>query len=262
MKFTDQIRHVFNLPNIPTRIISLVPSQTELLYDFGLEEKIVGITKFCIHPQEWFETKNRVGGTKKLNFDKIAALKPDLIIANKEENTKEEIEKLQKLYPVFTSDISNLTDSLEMIKLLGEIVGKVQKSNQIVKRIESNFKQLDSILKSDKKSVLYLIWKNPFMSIGKDTFIDDMLTHCGFENIISEKKRYPEISEKELREHSPDFVFLSSEPFPFKEKHVTTIQKITPRSKIVLVDGEYFSWYGSRLIYSPQYFIDLLNNLH
>lgn len=261
MKYFDQIGHEFELPLSPKRIISLVPSQTELLYDLGLGEQVVGITKFCIHPQEWFKSKARVGGTKKINFDKIAALNPDLIIANKEENTKEEIEYLQNLYPVFTSNISNLEESLIMIKSLGEIVGKTQESIQLISDIETKFKELSGVLKPKNPTVLYLIWEKPYMSIGKDTFIDDMLNRCGFNNIISENKRYPEISEKELIEFRPDYIFLSSEPYPFKEKHVFEFQKIAPKSKIILVDGEYFSWYGSRLSQSSQYFIDLIDNL-
>ena len=98
MIFTDQIGHSFELKTSPKRIISVVPSQTELLFDLALNDKVIGITKFCIHPKEWFRNKVRVGGTKNLNLAKIAALKPDLIIANKEENTQSEIEELQKHY--------------------------------------------------------------------------------------------------------------------------------------------------------------------
>lgn len=262
MKIIDQIGHQLNFKTTPKRIVSVVPSQTELLYDLGLDNEVVGITKFCIHPKEWFKSKSRVGGTKNLNFDKIAALQPDLIIANKEENTQAEIEALQEIYPVFTSDITNLSESLEMIKLVGEVVGKTQESTQLIAKIENGFKQLAEIPKPDKKTVLYLIWQNPFMSIGSDTFIDDMLNRCGLINVLKAENRYPQIDDQQIKDLNPDVIFLSSEPFPFKEKHIKNIQELVPNSKVILVDGEYYSWYGSRLIHSSQYFIDLLSNLH
>src|ERR1700741_3198050 len=110
MHFIDQTGRKISIPQIPQRIISLVPSQTELLFDLGLDKEVVGITKFCVHPPEWFQTKTRVGGTKQLKIDLIKQLQPDLIIANKEENVKEQIEELEKHFPVWISDVNNLED--------------------------------------------------------------------------------------------------------------------------------------------------------
>lgn len=260
MKITDQIGHQFELKEPPKRIISLVPSQTELLYDLGLEDKVVGITKFCIHPKEWFETKNRVGGTKTLNFKKIENLQPDLIIANKEENTQSEIEYLQERFPVYTSDISNMYESLEMITVLGDITGTKQEALSITNQIKVEFNKLSQKTKN-KKNVLYLIWQNPIMSIGTSTFIHDMLKACDFQNVLSSSERYPELSEVEINSLNPDYIFLSSEPFPFNEKHKKEFKQLFPQAKIELVDGEYFSWYGSRLQNAPQYFIDLIDKI-
>lgn len=259
MIVTDQIGHQITLKNTPQRIISLVPSQTELLYDLGLNENVVGITKFCIHPNEWFKTKNRVGGTKTVNFEKVAALKPDLIIANKEENTQSEIEELQKLYPVYTSDINILEESFDMIKTIGEITNTSAKANAIINRVITDFENLKPLQPS--KSVLYFIWQQPFMSIGTDTFINDMLTRSGFKNALTDKARYPELTEKQIETISPKLIFLSSEPFPFKEKHINAFQQICPQAKVVLVDGEMFSWYGSRLTKAKDYFVDLIKKL-
>ena len=122
--YPDQTGHSINLTAIPKRIISVVPSQTELLFDIGLDEEVIGITKFCVHPEQWFRTKKRVGGTKQLNIDIINSLKPDLIIANKEENTREEISLLQSKYHVWTSDIGHLNDALCMIYDIGSITVK------------------------------------------------------------------------------------------------------------------------------------------
>lgn len=255
MQVIDQINHQFELKKTPERIISLVPSQTELLYDLGLENEVVGITKFCIHPNKWHKSKVRVGGTKTLNFSTIEQLNPDLIIANKEENTKSEIEYLQKKYPVYTSDINSLQDSLEMISVIGKIVNKQHKSEEFISRIKLDFEKLDK-LKKTNKTVVYLIWKNPEITIGTDTFIYDMLVRSGFKQ-INFGERYPDLSNEKIQSCSPDFIFLSSEPYPFKEKDIPYFKSIFPNSTIVLVNGEMFSWYGSRLLKSTQYFIDL-----
>jgi ABC-type Fe3+-hydroxamate transport system substrate-binding protein len=260
MTFTDQIGHVFELKSTPKRIVSVVPSQTELLFDLGLDEKVVGITKFCIHPKEWFKSKDRVGGTKNLNLTKIAELKPDLIIANKEENTQSEIEELQELYPVYTSDISNLVESLKMIKDIGIITNSEEKAMLISDNIQFAFDKLTSH-KFIEKRTLYFIWKNPYMSINQNRFISDMMGRCGLINVISGDVDYPEISEKEIIELNPELILLSSEPFPFKEKHIEELQKICPNTQIILVDGEYFSWYGSRLLGASDYFIGLIEKM-
>jgi ABC-type Fe3+-hydroxamate transport system substrate-binding protein len=255
MLVTDQINHKFELETTPKRIISLVPSQTELLFDLGLDEEVVGITKFCIHPSKWFNSKNRIGGTKTVNYKKIKALKPDLIIANKEENTQSEIEELQKIYPVYTSDIYNLEDSLNMIETIGKITKTDIRAKEIVHKIKSDFLKLKSI-EHKKNKVLYFIWQNPYMTIGPNTFINDMLNRSGFKH-IDLGNRYPEVSETQLQKLNPDFIFLSSEPYPFKEKDIKKFKELCPSSKVLLVDGEMFSWYGSRLLKSVKYFIDL-----
>lgn len=255
MLVTDQINHQFDLKSTPKRIISLVPSQTELLYDLGLADEVIGITKFCIHPQKWYKTKTRVGGTKKINFEIIKKLNPDLIIANKEENTQVEIEELQKLYSVYTSDIYNLGDSLKMIDAIGDITNTKSKAHEIITTIKTNFDKLNPVRTKNNK-VLYLIWKNPYMSIGENTFINDMLNRCGF-NHVKVGCRYPELTENDIKRLNPDFIFLSSEPFPFKEKHIKDLEIVCPKSNVQLVDGEMFSWYGSRLLKSIKYFVDL-----
>ncbi|MDR0801857.1 helical backbone metal receptor [Fluviicola sp.] len=235
-----------------SRIVSLVPSQTELLADLGLRKKLVGITKFCIHPSELRREVQLVGGTKNVRIDLIRSLKPDLIIGNREENNQADIEVLEKEFPVWMSDIFNLEDALEMLTEIGKITGAEAKAGELKTAITNNFEQLHD-LKLTGKSVLYLIWKNPYIAAGKHTFIDAMLQTLGFENAVKEK-RYPEAA---LATLAPDFVFLSSEPYPFKEKDTEELQQQFPASKIVLVNGEYFSWYGSRLLGAPAYFLKL-----
>lgn len=252
MHFTDHLNRTIFLPKPPERIISLVPSQTELLVDLGLEEKIVGVTKFCVHPGHLRKSKTIVGGTKNYRLDVIESLNPDLIIGNKEENDQTGIEKLAEEYPVWMSDIFDLNDSLRMISDLGDLTGRKEPASSLISQIEKSFAK--PIAK--KGTCVYLIWENPKMAAGKSTFIDAMLSLAGFENLI-QVDRYPELSPEKLVELAPDYLLLSSEPFPFKEKHIQSFQKLLPQTKIQLVDGELFSWYGSRLVHSAEYFNSL-----
>jgi ABC-type Fe3+-hydroxamate transport system substrate-binding protein len=263
-----QILHLFmpfisspgDLITSPKRIISLVPSQTELLHDLGLEEEVVGITKFCIHPESWFRSKMRVGGTKQLNLETIRSLKPDLVIANKEENVKEQVEELANEFPVWVSDINNLDEAIGMINTIGVLTHKQAEAEKISTEIKTNFDNL-SINNPCKWKACYLIWKDPYMTIGDDTFIHDMLLRAGFENSFASQKRYPEIDLDDLKNTDCELVLLSSEPYPFKEKHIEEIKKLLPHINVILVDGEMFSWYGSRLLQAPAYFNTLRKSL-
>lgn len=245
------------LNNLPQRIISLVPSQTELLFDLGLEERVVGITKFCIHPKKWYRTKNRIGGTKNLHIEKIKALQPDLIIANKEENEKSQVEALANLCPIYVSEISDLQGACEMITTVGKLTGTVEKAEQLKKNVTQEFSLLAPKHTTPLK-VAYLIWKDPWMSVGGDTFIHDMISNIGWQNIFADNVRYPIIDIETILARNADIILLSSEPYPFTERHIDELQQhLSSKTKIVLVDGEMFSWYGSRLLLAPRYFREL-----
>jgi ABC-type Fe3+-hydroxamate transport system substrate-binding protein len=251
---TDQLGRIIQINYPPKIIISLVPSQTELLFDLGLNEEVAGITKFCIHPNNKFKTTTKIGGTKKLNIEKIRSLKPDLIIGNKEENEQQQIEMLTQEFPVWMSDIYNLNDALNMITSIGDLVGKQEASMLMAKEIASNFEALQLGLSQKQiKKVAYFIWKDPYMLAGAQTFIHEMLKYGGLENVTN-LNRYPIISESELHNLNPDVVLLSSEPYPFKDDHIEDFQKLWPTATVKLVDGEMFSWYGSRLLKAADYF--------
>lgn len=260
MQFKDQTDRLIVIETTPKRIISLVPSQTELLVDLGLESSLVGITKFCIQPTRIFREKKRVGGTKTVDYSKIEALNPDLIIANKEENTKEQIEYLRQNYPVWISDIQTLDDAYDMISSLGEITNKNLEAEKLIATIKNAFNSISNL--SKPLSVAYLIWHSPTMTVNNQTFISHLLRKLNLNNVFSTlPSRYPEITDEELKKASPDVLFLSSEPFPFKEKHLPFYSQIVPNSKIILVDGQFFSWYGSRLLLAPDYFNKLIRLL-
>lgn len=259
MNYIDQLGNNIVLASTPKRIVSLVPSQTELLFDLGLREEVVGITKFCIHPNEWFRSKARVGGTKQLNLKRIAELKPDLIIANKEENTQEQIHELKNHFPVWISDINTLQDALDMIATVGEMCGKGTNANTLISSIQSSFQSIEKIVLESKK-VLYLIWDKPMIGVGTKTFIHQMLLHLGFENALG-IERYPEMDSDLIITLQPDYIFLSSEPYPFRASHFEKFQTLFPHAKVIFVDGEMFSWYGSRLRLSASYLATLIQQL-
>lgn len=240
---------------VPKRIVSLVPSVTQTLFDLGLDKEVVGITKFCIHPEAWFRTKKRVGGTKNVNIDLIKDLYPDLVIANKEENVAEQVNQLAVFTNIWLTDIETLNDGLQMIEDAGEILGMQVAGKHLSESIRGGF---DSIIPINRQlRAVYLIWRKPYMAVGGDTFIHDMMLHIGLINVVSNRRRYPELSLDALQQLNPDLVLLSSEPYPFKEKHLTELASYLPNARITLVDGEMFSWYGSHMKYVPAYFSHL-----
>ena len=250
------------LGSYPQRIISLVPSQTELLFYLGLGSNIVGRTKFCIHPTNKIKLVPEIGGTKTPRLNDIIALNPDLVIGNKEENEINSIHEIEKVIPVWMSDIKSVDDALEMIKGIGLLTNTSQRAELLIKRITEMLIQLDQLKEKTKnKSCLYLIWKRPYMGAGAETFVNDMIKRCGFTNIIEYKDRYPQLELEEINKLSPDYIFLSSEPYPFKKKNVEELEYLIPGSKIKLVDGEMFSWYGNRMLKSIPYLNELITNL-
>lgn len=254
----------------PKRIVSLVPSQTELLYYLGLEQETVGITKFCIHPSNWFQNKVKVGGTKKIDIEKIKKLQPDLIIANKEENVKEQVEALSASFPVWVTDVNTLQDALQMINHVGILTQREQAAHNLLRDIKNGFSKISNNKKHPSSPAInssliptcYLIWKDPYMTIGSDTFINDIMLQAGLKNVFAERKRYPEVSISDIKNTNCELLLLSSEPYPFKQKHLYELQNLLPDVKIVLADGEMFSWYGSRLLKAPDYFIKLLTSIN
>lgn len=258
----DQLGDEIVLPSKPKRIVSLVPSQSELLFYLGLSDQIVGLTKFCVHPLSEVKSKTIVGGTKKFRFDVIDQLKPDLIIGNKEENYKEGIDSLKSKYPVWMSDIVTLDDSFDMIQKIGKITGKQESADRLVQSIQKEFNSIEK-LSDQREKVVYIIWENPLMIVGNETFISSMIERIGFKNMgVHLSGRYPEISINDLKELGPDLIFLSSEPFPFKQEHKIRFEELFPSSKVELVDGEMFSWYGNRLLHAVDYFKGLWNRLN
>ena len=249
MDFRNQILGNWPEKENYNRIVSLVPSITECIVDLGLENELVGITKFCVHPNYLIKNKVKVGGTKKLNINKIKSLNPDLIIANKEENVQDQIEVLSSFFPVYLTDVNSFEQGLEMIKMLGNFTNKSVAANTMAEEIACKFKPL---MIGNNRRFLYFIWNEPKYLAGQNTFISSLLEKIGFVNACK-TSRYPEWKGEE-----PEIVFLSTEPFPFKEQHIAEFTSYFPNAEIRLIDGEMCSWYGSRMLLAADYFRNLV----
>ncbi len=262
MLFKDQLQREIYFKKTPKRIISLVPSLTELLVDLGLENSIVGITKFCIHPSHLKQTKTIVGGTKNIKIDEIKALKPDIILCNKEENTQEIVEACKQITLVHISDIYTINDTLELIQQYGKLFSCKTEASNLIQKIQFKLDDFQQFIQKKKTlKIVYFIWRNPWMVTGNNTFINHLLALNKFDNIYQNKERYPEVELKNIKlKDNLDLVFFSSEPYPFKEKHILEIKNST-NAKTILVDGELFSWYGSRLLKAFEYFKILHNSI-
>lgn len=254
MKITDQTGHSFQFKGPAKRVVSLVPSQTELLYFLGIAP--VAQTLFCVHPSVNFKSSVKIGGTKTVKIDHVLKLKPDLVLGNKEENVLEQIEELRSSIPTWISDVNSLEDALEMIHSVGMLTELSEITARLSASIVSAFKRLDPY-PSNPPTALYLIWRDPYMAVGNQTFIHDMLVRSGMRNILEGQNRYPVITPEHVRELAPDRIYLSTEPYPFKTKHIAELHKICPKAEVMIVDGEMFSWYGSRLLHAPEYFFSL-----
>jgi ABC-type Fe3+-hydroxamate transport system substrate-binding protein len=239
----DHLGDDLKLKNPAQRIVSLVPSISRLLMDLNLDKSIVGITRFCDESKH--HKIKKIGGTKNPNITRIKELKPDLILANKEENNKEDLDQLREYCNCYVCDVVDIVSNNQMISDIGKLTSTTSACEKIITEINLGFSKLSRL---DNASAAYLIWDDPLMTAGGDTFIHHILEQSGFANIYESSKRYPTITDQEINDLKPEFLLLSSEPYPFGKKHIELFENRFPGIKIVLVDGKDFSWYGSHMI--------------
>lgn len=257
---TDVRGRTITVSDAPERIVSLVPSQTELLADLGLQQSVAGITRFCERPDHWRDEKTVVGGTKQVQMEVLRDLRPDLIIANREENERTDVQALDELAPTYVTDVTSVSDALDMIRTVGTLTGRDRRAGALADRIARQFDELPDF---QPLSAVYLIWREPFMTVGGDTFIHDMMGHGGFENLYGTDTRYPELTLDDLADVEPDVVLCASEPFPFhqKDRFTADIRDAAGDGSVRVVDGQVFSWYGSRLLDAPAALTNLRERL-
>lgn len=235
---------------LPQRIVSLVPSQTELLAALGLDARVVGVTRFCVRPEDWKRRKTIVGGTKNVDVERVRALAPDLVLANHEENTREDVEALGAFAPVVVTDVATVDDAGAMIRDVGARTGTDRLAHALADRIADGFAALPAFA---PLRAAYFIWREPWMVAGGGTFIGDVLRRGGFANVFERAPRYPAVSADEVAAARPDVLLFSSEPYPFRERHLAEWRARLPGVPCAFVDGEACSWYGPRLLETPGY---------
>lgn len=235
----------------PKRIVSLCPGITDTLFALELKEEVVGRTRFCIHPSPAVLDVEAVAGTKDIQLDAILRLKPDLIFAEKEENTLAIVEALEQHIPVYVAEVQSVHEAYEMIEDIGDVTDRRQQARDLITDIQDGFESLQGLTSG---SAMYIIWKKPYMAAGRTTYIDSLLETLGFSNPVTTfSGRYPELTAQDFQSSNPDLVLLASEPYPFKEKHIPEFQDILPHATISPIDGEMF-WYGPRMLEAASYF--------
>ena len=235
------------------RVVSLCPSLTELVFDLGLGAALVGRTKFCVHPAGLVDAVEKVGGTKNPKIARIVELAPDLVLLNEEENRLEDAEALRASgIACHTSMPRTIAETAAMVRSIGAALGKPNEASVIANEIETRAADVatHAALRGPVRYA-YLIWREPWMTVNNDTFVHALLANAGGVNVFGDSpERYPTITLEQLRVAAPDAVLLSTEPFPFAERHIVEITARTgddiPRERIVIVDGELLSWHGSR----------------
>lgn len=233
------------------RIVSLVPSWTETLFHFGFDAEVVGVTRWCVHPKELVERVPKVGGTKDPDVARIVELKPDLVVANHEENRQEDVEALQRAgLHVWVSDVRSVDDSLRETLRLGELTGKADAAAALVARIEATLVDLRARRPAEPVPVFVPIWRKPWMTITRDTYAHDVLAHAGARNVFADAEgRYPERAPDAARAAGAQAALLPTEPYPFHEKPQAADEVVAagfPRERVGIVDGEALTWYGAR----------------
>ena len=233
------------------RLVSLCPSLTELVFDLGLGDSLVGRTKFCVHPADGVARVEKVGGTKNPKISRIIELNPDLVLMNEEENRVEDAEALRAAgIACHTSMPRTIADTAQMVRSIGLALGSIDTAETIARDIEARGREVAARAKGrEAVRYAYLIWRDPWMTVNNDTFVHGLLANAGGVNAFGDlSDRYPTITLEQVTAARVDAVLLSTEPFPFAQKHVDEIATRTaiPHERIIVVDGELLSWHGSR----------------
>ena len=249
--------------NDDARIVCLVPSITELLFDLGLGEQVVGRTGFCVHPADQVKRVPKCGGTKDVKLDAVRELAPTHVIVNIDENTRETFDALRAFVPhVVVTHPNAPQDNLRLYALLGGVFGRQQAAKQLADRLQAELDEIAALPALPPRRTLYLIWREPWMSISPDTYISRTLALVNWQTVpTTPQPRYPALDTEALAELDPELVLLSSEPYPFRDKHLDELRGLLPTADVRLIDGEMTSWYGSRSIRGLAYLRSMAQDL-
>lgn len=260
----DQLGREHRFEQVPTRIVSLVPAVTETLFDLGLEDELVGITSACMHPYHLRVTKENVGEPQAIEVEQLKLLLPDIIIASPRENSLETIERLRAVSTVWLVDVRTMEQNIQLIELLGQLFNKRTEARKWVDKIHFGQRDLMDFVR-DKSSfkVAYFVGKDPFVVAGEGTLTQELLALNKFENVYATRvEPYPEVEIRKIRiQGDPELVFLPSLPYAFQEEDAFEIGRFTHHGKTIFVEGEMFSWYGTRIAKAFDYFKQIHNRL-
>jgi ABC-type Fe3+-hydroxamate transport system substrate-binding protein len=223
------------------RIVSLVPSVTETLFELGLDDQIIAITRFCRLPAEKVKLKPKVGGTKNPKLDDIVQLKPDVVIMDRDENRKQDAEFLKRNgIDVFATFPRSVEEGIQVIADLGKKFQVVEKANRMIEEIRQRMKMLTI---HDRKRALILIWRNPYMTVNRDTYVHAISALFGFDNVFADhQERYPKLKHEEIVACKAEVVLMPDEPYPFRQRHVEELRAL--EAQFLLFDGTYITWPG------------------
>lgn len=246
------------------RIVSLCPSLTELVFDLGAGDRLVGVTRYCVHPADGVAGIEKVGGTKDPDVGRIVELAPDLVLLNREENRIEDARALEAAgIRCHVSMPRDCDETAAMVRSIGAAIGRADAAGKIAAEIERRAAAVRRRARSAAPvRFAYLIWRKPWMTVNADTFAHALLTQAGGVNVFADRTdRYPEIEAAELAAAAPDLVLLCTEPFPFGAEHVAELAEATglPASRFRIADGEYLSWHGSRTVDGIDYAARLID---
>jgi ABC-type Fe3+-hydroxamate transport system substrate-binding protein len=249
----------------PRRIVSLIPSTTELLCALGLADALIGVTVYCVEPRDVVRGKTRVGGEKDPDLAAIRALAPDLVVANIEENRREDVDALRAAgIRVWVTYPRTVAEGLAMIRDLGDVTGARERARAMLAELEPLYRRVRERAAAIRAvRVFYPIWRRPWMTIGADTYVHDLLSTCGGANVFADRTRYPTVTLDEVATRAPEVILLPDEPFRFRRAHIAdfdvypAVPAVRDR-RIHLVDGKPFSWHGPRLAEALNKLPDLL----
>jgi ABC-type Fe3+-hydroxamate transport system substrate-binding protein len=248
------------------KIISLVPSVTETLYTLGLEDQILAISRFCVLPADRVQLKPKVGGTKNPKLQKILEMKPDIVILNEEENRKEDADFLRehgiRLYVSFPR---TMLQAAQMVEEMGRLFNATEKASELVGEIRNRMVTYQAPY---RKRTLILIWRRPYMTVNRETYVDDVCRFFGFDNVfLTAPERYPRLTDQEINAADPEVVLFPDEPYPFRDKHVEEFRNRFPdsravrRNRLLLFNGTYVAWHGFGTLRALREFPALLQRL-
>lgn len=254
IRVVDGIARQVELPAPPRRIVSLVPSTTETLFALGVGDRLVGRTRYCVHPARELADVPEVGGTKSPRLAELAALRPDLVLANEEENKPALWPRLELLAPLYVAYPRTVDEALHDLRTTARLVGAEARGDELVATCQAARAELARVRRPF--TYAYLIWKDPWMAVGPDTFVASMLAEVGGRCALNTDERYPRLELDALVAADPDVVYLSSEPYAFTAEHAAELGRLAERAR--LVDGELCSWHGARMVRALPYLAELL----